>query len=76
MTARGASAEEVNQTIVQGERFPAKHGRHGFRRNFPGEVRWRGRDFNGKQIEVYTVVENETVIVITVIVKYLSEVQP
>jgi len=74
MTSRGATADEVNQTIAEGERFPAKHGRRGFRRNFPGEVQWRGKLFNGKQIEVYAVVEDETITVITVIVKYLSEV--
>jgi len=76
MKARGASEEEVNQTIAEGERFPAKHGRHGFRLKFQREVRWRGKHFNGKQIEAYVVVENGATIVITVIVKYLTEVQP
>ena len=35
MEERGATEEEVIETVRKGERFPAKFGRTGFRRNFP-----------------------------------------
>jgi hypothetical protein len=35
MQERGATEEEVTATVEHGERFPAKFGRFGFRRNFP-----------------------------------------
>jgi hypothetical protein len=31
---RGATEEEVINTVLDGESFPAKYGRTGFRRNF------------------------------------------
>jgi hypothetical protein len=34
LAERGATEAEVIATIEQGERFPAKFGRTGFRRNF------------------------------------------
>jgi hypothetical protein len=34
MQERGASEDEVIETIETGEKFPAKFGRIGFRRNF------------------------------------------
>jgi hypothetical protein len=34
LAERGATESEVFGTIEQGERFPAKFGRTGFRRNF------------------------------------------
>lgn len=42
---RGATEEEVRATVEMGERFPAKFGRVGFRRNFPFDRQWRGRLF-------------------------------
>lgn len=53
-----------------GERFPAKHGRTGFRLNFTGEFTWRGRSFDTKQLEVYAVFEENSWLAITVIVKF------
>ncbi len=35
MQERGATEGEVVSTVDEGERFPAKFGRAGFRRNFP-----------------------------------------
>ena len=70
MAERGATEEEVIQTIESGERFPAKFDRVGFRRNFPFDGLWRGRNYSAKQIEAYAVVENQEWVVITVIVKY------
>ena len=42
---RGASEEEVVATVTGGEQFPAKFGRTGFRRNFPFDGIWRGRNY-------------------------------
>ena len=70
MLERGASDDEVLATIIGGERFPAKFGRQGFRRNFRFDSTWRGRRYAMKQIEVLAVWESGDWLVITVIVKY------
>ncbi|MHB8254456.1 MAG: DUF4258 domain-containing protein [Acidiferrobacter sp.] len=70
MAERGATSDEVEAAIEAGERFAARLGRHGFRRNFPFEGTWRGRTYGIKQVEVYAVKEKGTWVVITVIVKY------
>ncbi len=67
---RGASEDEVRQTIEQGESFPAKHGRTGFRRNFAFDGVWQGRTFRTKQVEAYAVWEDEAWLVISVLVKF------
>ena len=66
---RGATETEVIATVSEGERFPAKFGRTGFRRNFPFDGEWQGRPYKTKQVEAYTVEEDEW-LVITVMVKY------
>ena len=67
---RGASEKEVVLTVEEGEKFPAKYGRIGFRRNFPFEGQWRGKKYGTKQVEAYAVLEQGKWIVITVIVRY------
>lgn len=67
---RGATEEEVRLTVAGGERFPAKYGRSGFRRNFAMSGEWRGRHFETKQVEVFAVEEGSGWLVITVITKY------
>ena len=37
---RGAKEEEAIATVREGEQFPAKYGRTGFRRNFPFDAEW------------------------------------
>jgi len=49
LAERGATQGEVRLTVETGGRFPAKFGRHGFRRNFPCEGVWRGRAYTTKQ---------------------------
>ena len=66
---RGATAEEVIATVEEGERFAAKQGRIGFRRNFEYNSLWRGRFYANKQIEAIAV-DEEGWLVITVIVKF------
>jgi hypothetical protein len=70
MLERGASEGEVLATFIEGERFPAKFGRQGFRRNFQYDRTWRGRRYTMKQVEVLAVPESDDWLVITVIVKY------
>ena len=69
MQERGATEDEVISAIEAGERFPAKFGRTGFRRNFPFDGAWRGKPYNTKQIEAFAIEENGW-LVITVVVKY------
>ena len=66
---RGATEAEVISAVAEGERFPAKYGRIGFRRNFPFDGEWQGRAYRTKQIEAYAV-EEDGWLVITVMVKY------
>jgi hypothetical protein len=66
---RGASEAEVFATVQAGERFVAKFGRTGFRRNFSFGGTWRGRTYATKQVEAYAV-NDRGWLVITVIVKY------
>jgi Domain of unknown function (DUF4258) len=70
MLERGASEEDVTATVREGERFGAKFGRQGFRRNFSFEGLWRGRRYHIKQVEVNAIWENDDWLVISVIVKY------
>jgi hypothetical protein len=70
MHERGATEEEVTATVEQGEQFPVKFGRTGFRRNFRFDQEWRGRQYRTKQIEAYAVQEGTDWLVITVITRY------
>jgi hypothetical protein len=70
MEERGAIEDEVIATVEQGEQFPAKFGRTGFRRNFQFDGKWRGRPYRTKQVEVYAVNEDAGWLVITVITRY------
>ena len=69
MAERGATPE-VEATVAAGERFPARFGRTGFRRNFAINGIRRRRRYRTKQIEAYAVEESSGWLVITVIVKY------
>ena len=69
LAERGATEAEVIATVEEGESFPAKFGRTGFRRNFVFEDTWRGRPYATKQIEAYAVEENGW-LVISLVVKY------
>ena len=68
MQERGATEEEIQATVAQGEQFPARFGRTGFRRNFQFDQEWRGR--HTKQVEVYAVQQGADWLVITVITRY------
>jgi len=67
---RGASEGEIVVTVETGERFAAKYGRIGFRRNFPFGGLWRGQRYATKQVEAFAVEEGGHWIVVTVLVKF------
>ncbi|MCL5966109.1 MAG: DUF4258 domain-containing protein [Deltaproteobacteria bacterium] len=67
---RGATEGEVVATIEGGERFAAKHGRTGFRRNFPFEGEWNYRRYSTRQVEAYAVEAEDGWLVITAIVNF------
>jgi len=66
---RGATESEVIAAVCEGERFPAKYGRTGFRRNFSFDAEWQGRFYRTKQVEAFAV-EEDGWLVITVVVRY------
>ena len=70
MAQRGATEAEAIATIQTGEPFPAKHGRHGFRKVFVFNGMWRGRLFAAKQMEAFVVQEEHCWLVISVLIKY------
>jgi hypothetical protein len=70
MEERGATKDEVRAAVEQGEQFPAKFGRTGFRRNFLFDGEWRGKYYQTKQVEVYAVKENTDYVVISVVTRY------
>ncbi len=67
---RGATEAEVIATVREGESFPAKFGRQGFRRNFPFNATWRGTQYATKQVEAYAIREGDDWLVITVVTRY------
>jgi hypothetical protein len=70
MVERGATETEVAAVVRGGERFPAKLGRSGFRRNFAFDADWRGRRYGTKQVEAFAVKDGTDWLVITVGVRY------
>jgi len=70
MYERNATEDEVKATVEQGEKFPAKFGRTGFRRNFPFTGERPGKSYKAKQIEAYAVQEEGNWLVLTVITRY------
>jgi hypothetical protein len=70
LAERGATEGEVVTAVESGERFPAKFGRMGFRRNFAFDAEWLGRKYSTKQVEAYAVEHEDGWLVITVLVKF------
>lgn len=72
MPDRGAKRDEVEITIRDGERVPAKKGRIAFRKNFPFQKEWKGRYYEVKQVMPIIVEKDDTIVVITVYVFYFG----
>jgi len=70
LAERGATEAEVNAAVTNGEQFPAKFGRTGFRRNFVYQKQRRGQFYATKQILAFADQESDGWLVITVIVRY------
>ena len=70
MQARGASIDEVKETILQGEHIPAKHGRVAYRKNFQYNSKWGGNFYHIKQVVPITKKRNKKSVVITVYTFY------
>ena len=70
MKERGATEDEVETTVREGEQFPTKFNRTGFRRNFSFSNMWRGKYYENKQIEVYAVTEGADWLVISLVTRY------
>jgi len=67
---RGTTEEEVILTVETGEKFMARFGRYGFRRNVPFGDFWRGRRYRMKQIEAYAIRRYDGWLVISVVTRY------
>lgn len=67
---RGATRDEVIETVERGEQFPAKFDRIGFRRNFVFDSEWRGKHYRNKQVLAYVARESDDWVVVTVITKF------
>ena len=70
LAERGVTEPEVIATVDEGESFPAKLGRSGFRRNFPFDGIWLDHHYGTKQVEAYAVQEGDEWLVITVVARY------
>ena len=70
LSERGTTESEVREAIEEGETFPAKFGRHGFRKNFVFGKAWIDKVYSTKQLEVYAVKEKNYWLVITIITKF------
>ena len=70
MEERGTTTEKVSLAVRQGESFPVKYERTGFRMNFNFNQKWHNKHYEIKQVEAYAVQESDNWLVITVITRY------
>jgi hypothetical protein len=70
LAERGTTQEEVTLVVETGERFMARFGRYGFRRNVPFDELWRGKQYSWKQIEAYAIRRYDGWLVISVVTRY------
>jgi hypothetical protein len=67
---RGASKDEVSETIRTGEVVPAKKERQGYRKNFQYNRLWGGRTYAIKQVLAIVAEEPDALVVVTVYTFY------
>ena len=70
MKERGASQEEVFRAIEQGEEFPVKKGRKGYRLNLAFNKKWGAKKYKTKQMIPIVAEEKDKLIIVTVYVFY------
>ncbi len=67
---RGAQEREVVAAIRTGSPEPARKGRVQFRKNFPFNALWRGKQYAVKQVAPVVAEERDRLVVVTVFVFY------
>jgi hypothetical protein len=67
MLQRGANDNEVEQTILTGEKLPAKNGKVKFERTYQKSCEFEGRTYSQKKVEVVTAPEENKWVIVTVI---------
>ena len=67
---RGANEEEIIETLRKVRPVVAKSGRFGNLKVFQFNDVWKGKHYDQKEITVYYLVEEESIITITVYVYY------
>ena len=67
---RGATEEEIIETVLTGVTIPAKLGRSGKAKVFPFKAGKNGQYYEEKKLEVFYIVENDTLTTVTVYVFY------
>ncbi len=67
---RGATEEEVNVVLNEGETINAKAGRSAKAKVFEFNALRNGKHYPQKRVEVYFIIEGDTIITITVYVYY------
>ena len=67
---RGASESEIKETIETGTNILAGQGRLGKSKIYPFGSSRNNKFYEEKKVEVYFVVENETIITVTIYVFY------
>jgi hypothetical protein len=67
---RGATEQEVVETIRSANWQPAESGRQECRGNFPFNAAWNGKHYAAKQVRPIFVEEPNEIVVVTVYVYY------
>jgi hypothetical protein len=67
---RGATEEEVCETIKRGVQEPAKHSRWICRANFQYDRKWHGQHYAIKQVAAVIAEKPEEIVVVTVYTFY------
>ena len=70
MQERGASKEEVLETIRNGEKITAKQKREAYRKNFQFNDKWGKKYYHIKQVMPIVAEEGNNIVVITVYTFY------
>ena len=67
---RGASESEIEDTLVTGISFSAKHGRFGKAKVYDFGQIWLGTYYEQKRVQVIYAVEDDVIVTVTVYVFY------
>ena len=70
---RGATVEEIAETIRTAEWTPAERGRLEARRAFAYMLAWNGKMYTGKIVRPVFVEEDDAIVVVTVYTYYSNE---